>query len=34
MKIALRSRKVLMAQVSGQKGKLGVEILTVSIPTQ
>ena len=34
MKIALRSQKVLMAQVSGQKRKFGVEILTGSIPTQ
>jgi hypothetical protein len=34
MKIALRSQKMLMAQVGGQKGKFGVEILAVSIPTQ
>jgi hypothetical protein len=34
MKITLRSQEVLMAQVGGQKRKFGVEILTVSIPTQ
>jgi len=33
MKISLSSGKVLMPQISGQKRKFGVEILTVSIPT-
>jgi hypothetical protein len=32
MKITLRSGKMLMPQVGGQKRKFGIEILTVSIP--
>jgi len=32
MKIALRSGKMLMTQIGGQKRKFGIEILTVSIP--
>jgi len=32
MKVTLRSGKMLMPEVGGQKRKFGVEILTVSIP--
>jgi hypothetical protein len=34
MQIPLRSRQVLLAQVGGQQGQFGVEILAVALPPQ